>query len=156
MSPRVRHVLIIAAGVTSLAPAVWWIVGWLPSEVAADYYADYLVRPLRLPAFLEPAIGLLSVLVAGFAASELHRCGRSGELRQEWLQVVAAFSAITTLGGLTYRIVTEPVSGANIGGGLLILFAMPFTAGMLLWAGLALNMLRRPAPDRTQWTRHMD
>ncbi|HEX2782751.1 MAG TPA: hypothetical protein VHN36_04140, partial [Ilumatobacteraceae bacterium] len=130
MSRRVRPALIIGAGITSIAPAVWWIGGLIPSDVAAEN-ADYLVHPLRLPPFVEPAIGLLAVLLAGFAARELHRRVRGGELRFEWWQVAAALAAISAFGGLTYRIVTAPVIGANIGGGILIIFALPFSVGML-------------------------
>ena len=137
--------LIIGAGIVSLAPAVWWISGLIPSDVTADT-ADYLVHPLRLPFLVEPAIGLLCVLLTGRAARELHRGVRDGEFRSEWWQVAAALGAIAAFGGFTYRIVTAPVIGANIGGGALILFALPLSVGMLTWAGLALHTIRHPNP----------
>lgn len=150
--------LIIGAGIASLAPAVWWIVGLIPSDVAAEN-ADYLVRPLRLPSFVEPAVGLLSVLLAGFVAREVRRGARGGEFRSEWWQVAAALGALTAYGGLTYRVVTAPVIGANIGGGFLILFALPFSVGMLVWVGIALNMIRHPTPasdDHRAMTRNVE
>jgi hypothetical protein len=137
--------VIIGAGVASLAPAVWWIAGLIPNDVRPEN-ADYLVRPLRLPFFVEPAIGLVSVLVAGFAARSLHRSVRGGELRREWWQVAVALSAIAAFVGFTYRIATAPVIGANIGGGALIFLAVPFSIGMLVWASIALHAIRHPTP----------
>ena len=91
---RFARALVIGAGIASLAPAVWWISGLIPSDVAAEN-ADYLVRPLGLPPFVEPAIGLLSVLLAGFAAREVRRGDRGGEFRSEWWQVSAALGALS-------------------------------------------------------------
>ena len=71
----------------------------------------------------------------------------SGRVDRVWLGVVAPAAGLGAYGGLTYRVATAPVSGANIGGALLLL-ASPIVA--LSSLGLALTFGLRGAVARKQ------
>jgi hypothetical protein len=66
-------------------------------------------------------------MVVGASPSGRHR----GKLPRRWLWVLVPLACSASYAGYTYNVTTAPVSGANIGGGLLMLFSFVFIPAML-------------------------
>jgi hypothetical protein len=136
MSRPALRAAVVALGIVAVGPLTWWLAQALPDTVAADQYADYMWDPPQLSWAQILGIGLISavgVLAAGFAMADGIR---SRTLRREWLWIVLPLAGLAGYVGLTYAIATEPVIGANIGGGLLVLggvAVVPAMVGASLW-----------------------
>jgi hypothetical protein len=108
--------------VVATAVVTWWLVGDVSETVPGDD-ADYLLRPLSLSAAQETAIGV-SALVAGLAAlGALVAMARSrpGSVTAGNVVTVVPLLLAAAYVGLSYRVVTAAVVGANIGGAALVL-----------------------------------
>lgn len=94
------------------------------------------VEPIDLPDPVHLAICVLAA--SALAASLVVLLSPSGRKAQERAEVKVA--APLLVAGLyvafTYRVLTAAVTGANIGGGLLILLGVPLVPGMLVLAGV--------------------
>jgi hypothetical protein len=134
---------LIGAGIVSLAPAMWWIGTALPTEVSADRYADYMWKPIVLADRARHAIGICAVAIVMIAAIALAQAIRGNHLRPQWLGVLLPVAAVFAYAGAAYSVVTTPVSGANIGGGLALLAAGPFVVAMFSVAVIFTRRLRR-------------
>lgn len=133
----------LAAGVVAAAPAVWWVTGLLPSEDLDGGVPDYAITPPDIGSTAELAIGLIAAAIVAGAAIALDRGTRSGMLARGWAQIAAAAALAMGYVGLTYRVGTEPVIGANIGFGMLMLGAIPVLGGLGVWAIQGVRSLRR-------------
>ena len=140
--------LVLLAGCVVVAVAVlvatWWLIGPLDEP---DGWL-YIIRPPDFPGHLELAVGVVAVVVIGSASLWAIFEHRSGRLPPGWSTVAAllAFAGFMTAGIL--RVVTAATYGANIGGGLLILFGSPFV-GLSLVAAIFMSVrLLRSAPRR--------
>lgn len=146
MSPHiVAETAIIASGAIALAPAVWWVAGAVPSGVDPDR-ADYLMQPPQLGTVAVAAIGIGATALVLVATPMLWRAVHTGRARRHWLQIVGAVALFAGYLGLTYRFVTTPVIGANIGGGLMILGILPIAVGLATWIFIAFRDMRRAQP----------
>lgn len=127
---------VVALGIAAVGPLTWWLAQALPDEVPADPYADYMWDPPELSGAQLLGIGLMSVVAVLSAGFVMANGMRSRTLRREWLWIVLPLAGLAGYAGLTYAVATEPVIGANIGAGLLILgsvVVVPATVGASLW-----------------------
>jgi len=135
-----RHVValqgLVALGVAALAPAVWGIAELAPNSVSADERPDYLVHPLGLSLAARTAITIGAVVFVVAASITWTRALRRLQGRRASLGVIMPLAAVTAAAGLVYSAVTEPGIGANIGGGIALMAAIPFAAAMLGLAAL--------------------
>lgn len=109
----------------------------LPDEVPPGVDPDYMVEPVEVDTSVETVIGVVSLVLVAVGATVLVVGVRRGTLDRRWLGVLAALAAVAAYAGVTYAVVTSPVVGANIGGGLLVLAAVPFVVTMLVVAAVA-------------------
>ncbi len=133
---------LVGIGALAAAPAMWWVSGAIPSGVAPDG-ADYLWQPVRLSTGTVTTIGITATAVVVMAAVRLLRLVRAGRVGRHWLHVVGAAVVFAGYLGLTYRVATTPVIGANIGAGVLILGVVAVAIGVVAWALIALADARR-------------
>ena len=130
-----------AAAISSVAavPVAAWLVGDLSYQGPVDPgfpYLDYAYRPLPLPVAAHAAAGTIGLLVLLPAAvTALSRPG----LRLTLVCLIGA-GALT---GLSYRIMTAGVIGANIGAGLVLILGGPLLLALLV-AGAVLVVRHRP------------
>jgi hypothetical protein len=127
---------VVALGVVAVGPLTWWLARALPDEVPADQYADYMWDPPELSVAQLLGIGLVSVVAVLSAGFVMADGIRSRTLRREWLWIVLPLAGLAGYAGLTYAVATAPVTGANIGAGLLVLggvVVVPAMVGASLW-----------------------
>ncbi len=134
--------VLVGLGALAFAPATWWVSGVFPGGVAPDV-ADYLWQPVRLSTTAVTMLGITATAVIVLAAVRLRLLVRVGRVGRHWLHVAGAAAAFAAYLGLTYRVATTPVIGANIGGGALILGIVPAGLGALAWTAVALSNGRR-------------
>lgn len=127
--PRTPLSVVFAAIVLiATAPVVtWWVVGpqdeHVPGRNPDDY--DRLFEPVRLGAQAELTVGLIATALAVAALARLVTASMHGRFDPRWWFTIIGFAAIGAGIGFGYRIVTAGVIGANIGGGIMILFGTP-------------------------------
>ncbi len=118
----------------------WWLVGDL-SESA--YARDHMFEAPKLTPGQELAIGViatvLSVIPAAVVAAAL------AQRRLRWVQVRPALPILVAgvFCGFSWRVTTARVSGANIGGGMLMLITPIVLILSIAWSW----HLRRRAPS---------
>ena len=122
---------LVALGALALAPAAWGIAELAPDEVGADAQPDYLVHPLRLSPATRATIAISAVAVVIAAAFVFAQALRRHEIRRGSLGVVVPLAAVAGAAGVVYSVITAPVIGANIGGGIALMAGIPFAAAML-------------------------
>jgi len=135
---------VAAIAVVSSAPAVWWL-GSGNAGVAAEADPDYLWQPLRMSTAVQSAIGIASIVLVLSALVVMAARMRAAELDRRWWGVVLPWVALSAYVGLTYRVATTPVIGANIGAGLMILGAIPLGCAALV---LCTHFARATRPIR--------
>lgn len=154
MGHRSARAVSIGVALVAVAPLAWWVSMAIPDEVPEERleYADYALRPPDLSGDEKLTIGLISLTLVLGGATVLANGITSGRMRREWLGVLLPPAALAAYAGLTYRIGTAPVSGANIGFGMLALGAfvvVPVLGTIALVYGLRLTPDRsRPGPGR--------
>ncbi|MEQ8842155.1 MAG: hypothetical protein RIB98_14325 [Acidimicrobiales bacterium] len=147
MTKRVLRVGLIALSVVAVAPLIWWMASALPDDLTADQVrdADYLWAPPVLSAGQRHGIGIASLFVVVLAATVLVQGLRTDRFQPGWLRVVVPLAGVAAYAGVTYAVATEPVTGANIGGGLMILAGFVLVPTLLGFAIFAAVQLRRSA-----------
>jgi hypothetical protein len=133
----------IAAGIVAIAPAVWGLAELAPDSVGADAQPDYLVRPLGLSTAARTTITIGAASLAIAAALTFVRARRRQDVGSEWVGVLVPLVAVSGAAGLVYSAVTEPVIGANIGGGLAVMAGIPFAVAMVTLAAWRAVRARR-------------
>ena len=140
---------VLLAGCVVVAVAVlvatWWLIG--PLDEPGGWL--YIVRPPDFPRHLELAVGIVAVVVIGLAllwAIVAHRSGRS---QRGWSTVAVLLATAGFMIAGILRVVTAASYGANIGGGMLILFGSPFVGIFLAGAILMSVRLLRGTADRS-------
>jgi hypothetical protein len=126
-------VLVIAA---ALPVALW---GTLPLDDGGSEFG-----PDRI---LELIAGILALGVVVMALAPMIQAGRRGLVDRRWWLVLAWSAGGSVLVGLTLGVFTAETIGANIGGGLMVVFVLPVAAlGYLiaLAAAVRLETNRRP------------
>ena len=104
----------------------------LPHETLVD--PDYMWQPLEIADSAKVALGLATTAVAIAICVLLYRLLELGRLSRNWLVVFGAGGAIAAYCGLVYGVATSPVIGANIGAGIMLLFAGPFAVVIVIVA----------------------
>lgn len=141
---------VLLAGCVVVAVAVlvatWWLIGPLDEP---DGWL-YILRPPNFPGHLEPAVGIAALGVVGLASLWVIIGHRNGRLPRGWTTVAVLFAVAGFMSAGILRVVTAASYGANIGGGMLILFGSPFVAVTLAAAILKSVRLLRSAPRRSR------
>ena len=145
------------AGLLVSAPVVsWWLPGDLTGEkskaLAADgEVLDHMVDPLPLGSTAELVIGVLACLVAIASAAVLIRATMARRIDPRWWTVLGPLVAAGAVIGFGWRMITAGGIGANVGGGLTLLFGLPIVAVLLIVAGVnALALRRRRARQESE------
>lgn len=142
--------LAAAAGLVALPVAAWWVSGDMSyTPTIADTLAgppDYMVRPLPLSASTERAAGATAVVVVLASALLLVVHARQGPWDRRWFGPLAAAATVGVIVGFGWRVMTAGVIGANIGAGLMIVFAGPMVLVLLGWAAVRAAKVRRTLP----------
>jgi len=123
---------------------VAWLGGAIPHQTLPD--PDYMWRPPQIASGLKLLIGMAATFVVVAVCLLLRRLLKQGVLSRTWLAVFVAAGAIAAYCGFTYVVATAPVIGANIGGGIAVLFAGPFTVGTAIVAGVWVHQGPRTPP----------
>ena len=145
MEERTRHVAAAAALVAAIPVATWTLVGDLSSGGFDEAELDYVVRAPDIPSPVELVAGAVAVTVVLASAWILALAVYRGHLRRPWLATVVPLCVAGVVLGFVGRAVTAGGIGANIGGGLAILFGVPFVAVLVIAAAVnAWVELRRP------------
>ncbi|MEV0374746.1 hypothetical protein AB0I10_34030 [Streptomyces sp. NPDC050636] len=114
--------------------AAWGLLGQYDDQGLPPSELDYIVTPPDIPAGLDTTMGVVALLLAGAAVVLLARASRRGTFEPRRWQVLGPLIVAGLMIGYGWRVVTAGVIGANIGGGLVIMFGGPVVAGLLLWA----------------------
>ena len=120
--------------VLALPLVVWWAIGDLSTTAVPD--PDYMLEAPDVAPWVEATTGLTALLVVVGAVVVLVVTSRSRPLDRGWWLVLMALcsaGAITAAGG---RVMTAGVIGANIGGGMFILFGVPVVLALLAVAAV--------------------
>lgn len=148
---RRAHVLAGVALVVAAPVVAWWGVGDLSEDVDPKY-ADYAMRPPHLSGSAELGLGAGALVLALAAVAVLVVATRRGLVAGQWWGFVLPLVAIGAFAGIGYRVVTAAVVGANIGAGLVILFAPFLIVPALGFSARSWRALSRHAvkiPDRS-------
>lgn len=120
-------VLLIVTPVVS-----WWIVGDSPERVENP---SYILRPQSLSTSTERTLGIGALVLWVGALVVLIASRRLIDVRKGAGFACFVVSAAIVGGG--YRVLTWGASGANLGGGLVVLFGVPLVV-VLVTLGVAL------------------
>lgn len=137
MDERTRYVAAAVAAVLAAPVATWTLLGDLSSEGFDEEELDYLFRAPAVPRTVELLAGVAALAVLVVSALVIGRALHLGHLRRPWLGTVVPLCAAGVVLGFGGRALTAGGIGANIGGGLFILFGLPL-AGVLV-AAAAIN-----------------
>lgn len=113
--------------------AAWWVVGANPgSEIAGDptlpkdpSYYDYMLTPPSIDPAVERIVGVAALVAGLVAAAVFVAAVRSRRIDRRWLPPVLALVLAGIMVGTAGRVMTAAVIGANIGGGIMLLFGTP-------------------------------
>ncbi|MEM7287277.1 MAG: hypothetical protein AAF480_13070 [Actinomycetota bacterium] len=142
---RLVDVLVLAASTAAVAPATWWISKPILGRSGGS---DRMFVPPGCLEVAEHAVGAAAIMLVAMGVRLFEASVRAGVLRREWLQVFAPLGAAFAYLGATYRVATAPVSGANIGGALMVVGIGPVAIVCVLVAGIGLlEVWRATAPD---------
>lgn len=131
----------VVSGIACAAPATWWLGGG--NRGAADPGWDYFWQPPAIAPAAGHALGVFA-LVSVMAAAILVGAGiRRATVRRTLVPVLIPLASIAAYVGFSYSVATAPVIGANIGAGMLFMFAIPVLLGMIAWATIAGGRHRR-------------
>lgn len=122
-----------------VSPATaWWMTGPVannevgPAAVSNPDDYDYMVRGPEISPWVENVVGGTALVLVVLAVLGLAAEARRGRWDGRWWMPAGAAVAAGVIVGLTARVVTAPVIGANIGGGMMILFGLPLAFGLLV------------------------
>jgi len=121
----------IAVGVVAIAPATWRIAELLPTAVQDGPDADYAWGPPHITNGWAIAIGVVGLALATMGGVVAALAIRGDRIRRGWIGVLAPLVALAAYVGVGYSVLTTPVIGANIGGGLVLLGAIPAAIGLI-------------------------
>jgi len=125
-SARPWRSLIAAGGVVVAMPFAAW--AWIGDQSESGDDLDYLWQPPNLTSSQERWIFVASTVVLAGSLVALWVAHRRGSLSPRLLLQTMVLAGFAVLVGGGYRVITAGVIGANIGGGLILLGAIP-TAG---------------------------
>lgn len=127
---RRSHALALMAMVVVLSPVVtWWLLGDLSEDVVDP---DYMIRPPDLTGGQQLMIGGGATAVAVVAVGMVFVAVRRRTVTPAEIRAVVPLLVAGAFCGLAWRILTAGVIGANIGGGMVLVFGPFFVLGMLV------------------------
>lgn len=126
--------------------ATWWLVGDLSEDNIPTRSRDYVMRAPDLPSAVVNGVGVLSLALVISSSVVLWHAIRYGQVDRRWRQVLLLVMAVGVLVSAGFRVLTAGVGGANIGGGLVVLFGSPIAIVLLVvaWVRAAAIFRRRP------------
>ena len=125
--------------------AAWWLIGDLSEPELVPGDLSYIARAPDIPAWIVTAIGCIALVSAIGAIAVMLLGIRRGRSDGHWLpSVILLVIAGVVLAGIG-RVVTAGSIGANIGGGLAILFGLPFVA-ILVGGSIVFTLRGRRVP----------
>lgn len=131
-------VVVLGAGVLAGA---WWLIGDLSKDPFDDEdRLDYLIK-IDLDPALEAAAGVAGILCALTAALWL----LTSYGRRDGKPCIRVVVAVATAGALSaggLRIMSAGVYGANIGGGMFMMFGIPVVIALLAYAAVNVHRVR--------------
>lgn len=129
------HVRIALATTVVTAPVLLASVpgGWFDEDVEG---LNRNVQPLDLPDALHVAICVLAVAALAVACPVLLSPAGRQALGRTDVRVAAPLLFAGLYAAFTYRVLTAAVTGANIGGGLLLLVGVPLVPGLIVLAAV--------------------
>lgn len=130
---RSRWVVASAGVVAVLAMpiATWWIVG---DQSTTENLPDYIVEPPAVSADTALAFGLVATVLLVASVATLLGASHARRLDRSWWGVLLPLLGAGFVVGYSVRVVTAGVIGANIGGGMAIMFGGPLVVGLIGWA----------------------
>lgn len=117
----------------SVPPAGWWLVGDL-SEAGDPRTLHYMLEPPRLNQTLAASIGVVALIASILTLSAIWYVVSTRQADQRWLRLAVLLSVAGLILSVGLRILTAGVHGANIGGGLVIMFGLPLLIVVLVFA----------------------
>jgi len=155
--------------VVAMPVATWWLVGDQTSPfmkqrmnaavkdpaIQAGLDPDYMYRPFDIAPATERAAGVVAVMLVVAAVVVLILASLTGRLHVGWWGVLGALSLAGTVCGSGWRVMTAAVDGANIGGGMVIMFGGPLVLGLVaaaLWGAWRLITPQPPTTDGSSTT----
>jgi hypothetical protein len=121
---------------------------WAALPLGEDQpYLDRNVEPVDLPPEAKTAMALVAwVVVLAAAGALLSPAGRAVTRRQE-VRVAIPLVISGAYMAVTYNVMTQPVSGANIGAGLMFFAGCVLVPAMLALSAWRLWQLHRARPS---------
>lgn len=109
-----------------------------PSQVVAS-----LVEPPSISADAALALGIVATVLLVASVVALLVASRRRAFDPGWWSVLLPLMGAGVIAGFSGRVITAGVIGANIGGGLVILFGVPIVLALIGWAGVRAGSLTR-------------
>jgi hypothetical protein len=112
--------------------ATWWLVGDLSEEpgISGQPPTDHMIPPPQLGETVETFLGVSAVLAAALALVALAVAAWRGAVAPRRWRVVAPLVLAGVYCGFAWRVMTAAVHGANIGGGMMLMFGVVFVPAM--------------------------
>jgi hypothetical protein len=137
--------LAAVALVVAMPVATWWLVGDLTEPdfkrrlqadgdpaIRAGLDPDYMFRPFDIAPATERAAGVVAVVLVVAAFVVLLLAWRTGRLHVGWWGVLGVLSLVGAGCGWGWRVMTAAVSGANIGGAMVLYLGGPLGLGLVV------------------------
>ena len=118
--------------------ATWWVIGINPAYAKSNDPSinpddwDYLIKPPKIDPTLERLTGITAATIAVAALVVLIGNAKKGRIDWRWRGPILAMALVGVILGIAARVMTAAVIGANIGGGLMILFGTPVVLALLI------------------------
>lgn len=116
--------------------AVWYLIGDLSESPLPPAQSDYLMRPVSLPGWVENTAGIVAIVLILACVALLYRQRTRGLTTPRTWITIALLILAGMITGFAERVITAAGIGANIGGGFMILVALPGAAILVLSAAI--------------------
>lgn len=139
-TPHARHLLLVAVALVLATPVATWFGGDFIFSLESIEDPDHMIRPPHIDPVLQVGIGATAVVVAVASCAVLFIW--SDRYDRRWWTVLGPLVAAGTVCGGGWAMITAPVIGANIGGGLAVMFGTPALLVLVVVAGVNSIRLR--------------
>ena len=147
-APRPKAVVWVVSSAlfsASIAVLAWIAIGHRSVD---DPHPDYVIHPPRIPVAATWTAGIVALLVSVTFVSTFAWAARRSTSARRFLPVIAMLTGAGVLAGLTGRMLTDGVIGANIGAGLMVMFGGPTILSLLVFAAIRLRAIARASLGR--------
>jgi hypothetical protein len=114
-----------------------------------DPNPDYFLHPLSISPSTVTTMALIATVLALVGLGVLVPRWNDGSLHPAWKRVVVCLVVCGVIVGAFYRVATAAVIGANIGAGVMVLFAGPALLALLVGAFFSARKAREPIVSAT-------